>query len=128
MAEGSVHFTAAGLGGSFIRPSGIARSFSSFRALKRGLGPAGSGKVWHHIVEQSKVEQFGAEAIHNSANVVAVSPELNNALNALYSSIRPRITGSTTLRVRDWLRTQSYEANREFGLRALENVQRGVWP
>lgn len=45
-----------------------------------------------------------------------------------YSSIKPSITGSTKLTVRDWLRTRTYEEAREFGLLALEKVSEGVWP
>jgi hypothetical protein len=29
--------------------------------------------------------------------------------------------------VRQWLSTQSYEAQREFGLRVVENVMKGIW-
>ncbi len=106
-----------------------AQSFNSFKTLKRALGPAGDGRVYHHIVEQRKtnVARFGAQAIHNTANVVNVPREVNVRLNALYSSKRPDITGSTTLRVREWLNTKSYADHQAFGLRALENVQNGTW-
>ncbi|MBN1207482.1 MAG: hypothetical protein JXB05_21590, partial [Myxococcaceae bacterium] len=46
---------------------------------------------------------------------------------ALYSSIRWNITGSKSLIVRQWLNTQSYVAQRKFGLLALENVTKGIW-
>ncbi|MFZ5725788.1 MAG: hypothetical protein ACOY4C_05195 [Pseudomonadota bacterium] len=36
-------------------------SFSSFSALKRHLGSPGAGNQWHHVVEQSKISDFGAE-------------------------------------------------------------------
>jgi hypothetical protein len=104
------------------------RSFSSFDALKAELGAAGEGMAWHHIVEQSQEARFGAEAIHNTANVVAISSEANSKLNALYSSIRRNITGSDALTVRQWLRTKSYAQARAFGLKAIQNVQSGVWP
>jgi hypothetical protein len=45
----------------------------------------------------------------------------------LYSSIRYDITGSSTLTVRKWLSSQSYEAQRTFGLLAIKNVQSGIW-
>lgn len=104
------------------------RSFGSFGSFKRELGAAGDGMVWHHIVEQSQQSRFGAQAIHNTTNVLRVSAVTNTKLNALYSSIRYEITGSHSLTVRQWLKEQSYDANREFGLRALENVNQGVWP
>jgi len=43
------------------------------------------------------------------------------------ASIREGITGSDTLTVRKWLSTQSYEAQRQFGLKAIENIRRGIW-
>ena len=57
-----------------------------------------------------------------------VTAEVNHNLNRLYSSIRQGITGSGTQTVREWLRSQSYEEARRFGLEALDKVQRGIWP
>jgi hypothetical protein len=79
-------------------------------------------------VDQSQEARFGAAAIHNTKNVVAVPVSVNSQLNALYSSIRVDITGSSTLRVREWLATKSFDFNRKFGLKALQNVQNGIWP
>jgi RHS repeat-associated protein len=115
------------LGLARITPKG-ARTFKSFSALKRAFGPAGPGKVWHHIVEQSQVGRFGAEAIHNTENVVVMTAEANTNLNALYSSIRPDITGSATQTVRQWLSTKSYTDAYQFGLSAIEKVLAGTWP
>jgi hypothetical protein len=67
-------------------------------------------------------------AVHNINNVVSISVSKNIALNALYSSIRPRITGSTTQTVRQWLASKSYEEAREFGLKAIEKILDGTWP
>lgn len=99
------------------------QSFKSFSALKRALEPAGPGKAWHHIVEQSQVGRFGAEAIHNTDNVLAISADANQALNALYSSKNFDLTGSTTMTVRQWLSTKSYDDARAFGLKALDLVK-----
>jgi hypothetical protein len=38
------------------------------------------------------------------------------------------ITGSPTLTIRKWLSTQPLEEQRQFGLRAIENVRKGLWP
>jgi RHS repeat-associated protein len=65
------------------------KCFKSFRALKNAM-PNTPGKVWHHIVEQSQELRFGPEAIHNVNNVIEVTPEVNQSLNALYSSIRQK--------------------------------------
>jgi hypothetical protein len=93
------------------------------------MGPAGQGKEWHHIVEQTRgnVKRFGGEALHNTENVTALDKTLHTDVGRLYSSIRWRITGSHVMTVRQWLSTQSYEAQREFGLLAIHNIRNGVW-
>jgi RHS repeat-associated protein len=98
------------------------QAFKSFDALKRALGPAGDGRVWHHIVEQraANVEKFGAEAIHNTENVVNVTREVNQKIANYYSS-KDIFTGGKT--VRDWLGAQSLEQQREFGLKVLKRIQ-----
>lgn len=112
--------------GGRLLPNGH-RAFSSFRAFKRHMGKAGEGKDWHHIVEKRNAKRFGSETINNTENVVALDKDLHDRISAFYSSIRDGITKSSTLTVRQWLSTQSYEAQREFGLRAIENIRDGVW-
>ncbi len=92
------------------------RGFGSFSKLKRALGPAGEGRQWHHIVEQSKVGQFGAEAIHNADNVVSIPTDIHRKISGFYSSKRP-FTGDQT--VRQWLSGQSFEQQRAFGQQVL---------
>jgi hypothetical protein len=48
-------------------------------------------------------------------------------VSGLYSSIRFGITGSRSLTVRQWLSTQSFEAQRQFGFQAIANIQAGIW-
>jgi hypothetical protein len=94
------------------------RAFKSFDDFKDFMGPAGKDKAWHHIVEQRKVnvDRFGPEAIHNTENVVAVEKARHDAISAFYSSKSPEANGMV---VREWLRTQSYERQRAFGLMIL---------
>ncbi|WP_342374528.1 hypothetical protein NVS55_24625 [Myxococcus stipitatus] len=105
------------------------KSYSSFKSFKRAMGRAGPGKEWHHIVEQTdgNVGRFGPKSLHNTENIVALDKDLHSKISALYSSIQYRVTGSRTMTVRDWLRGQSFEAQRDFGLRALDNVRKGAW-
>jgi hypothetical protein len=105
------------------------RAFKSFKAFKRALGSAGEGKNWHHLVEQhaGNVKRFGAEALHNTENVIKLDTPLHNRVSAFYSSVQKELTNSM-LTVRQWLSTQPYEAQRQFGLRAIENIQKGIWP
>ncbi|WP_368670397.1 hypothetical protein [Myxococcus sp. AM011] len=109
------------------RPVGM-KSYSSFKSFKRAMGPAGPGKEWHHIVEQTdgNVGRFGPKAIHNTENIVALDKELHSKVSAFYSSKRFDIT-STTKTVREWLSTQPFDAQRDFGMRAIENVRKGDW-
>ncbi len=105
------------------------RAWGSFGGFKSAMGSAGPGKEWHHIVEQtpSNVKRFGGEALHNTENVIALDKALHTDVSRLYSSIKYNITGSFKLTVREWLRGQSYEAQRAFGLLAIDNVRTGVW-
>jgi hypothetical protein len=106
------------------------QGFRSFSAFKSAFGRAGDGMEWHHVVEQTaaNVGRFGAESIHNVANLVRLDVLTHRRVSALYSSIRTTITGSTTQTVREWLGTQSFESQAAFGQRALENVRAGAWP
>jgi hypothetical protein len=105
------------------------RAWGSFGGFKSAMGKAGPGKEWHHIVEQTpgNAKRFGGEALHNTENVIALDKALHDKVSAFYSRIRFFVTKSTRLTVRQWLSTQSYEAQREFGLLAMENIKNGVW-
>ncbi|WP_157758784.1 hypothetical protein [Cystobacter fuscus] len=111
-----------------LLPSGH-RAWGSFSGFKSAMGPAGTGKEWHHIVEQTpgNAKRFGGEALHNTENAIAMDKALHDKVSAFHSRIRFFITKSTRLTVRQWLSTQSYEAQREFGLLAIENIKNGVW-
>ena len=105
------------------------RSWGSSSGLKSALGPAGEGRQWHHIVEQTpgNVQHFGPHALHNTENVIPLDQSLHVRISVLYSSIRWNITGSNSLTVRQWLSTQPCETQRKFGLLAIENVTKGLW-
>ncbi|MFY0567887.1 hypothetical protein ACN28E_29215 [Archangium lansingense] len=128
MATRSVAVSGPVPGRGTLLPNGH-RAWSSSSGFKSAMGPAGQGSDWHHIVEQTpgNVDRFGGQALHNTENVIALDKTLHTDVSRLYSSIRSRITGSNTLTVRKWLSTQSYEAQRAFGLLAIENVRNGIW-
>jgi RHS repeat-associated protein len=96
--------------------------FDSFRALKRSWGAAGEGQVWHHIVEQSKGAQFGDRMINAPGNVIAVSREINEKLNAFYSS-KQAFSGKLT--VREWLKGKSWQEQYRLGLEWLDKARKG---
>ncbi|CAM4393574.1 SitA5 family polymorphic toxin [Corallococcus exiguus] len=99
-------------------PSG-ARSWNSFSGLKRARGPAGPGKQWHHIVEQTdgNVRRFGPHALHNTENVIAIDESVHQQISRYYSSKIPVLSGTQT--VRQWLSTQSFQAQTDFGMKTL---------
>ncbi|WP_143177498.1 hypothetical protein [Cystobacter ferrugineus] len=104
------------------------RAWGSFSGFKSAIGKAGPGKEWHHIVEQTpgNVKRFGGEALQNTENVIALDKTLHGKTSAFYSSVQWGITRSR-LTVRQWLGLQPYEAQREFGLRAIGNIRKGIW-
>jgi hypothetical protein len=130
LAPGAVAMAARGTdggGSAKARPSG-GRAWGSFSGFKKAMGPAGKNKQWHHIVEQTpgNVKRFGPQALHTTENIIPVDKALHSDVSAFYSSIRRDITGSP-LTVRQWLSTQSYEAQRDFGLLAIKNIGKGLW-
>ncbi|AFE05646.1 hypothetical protein COCOR_04124 [Corallococcus coralloides DSM 2259] len=106
---------------------GGARSWNSFSALKRARGPAGPGKQWHHIVEQTdgNVRRFGPQALHNTENVIAIDQAVHQQISRYYSSKDPFTTGGQ-ITVRQWLSGQSFQAQRDFGRMIL--MRYGVVP
>ncbi|RKH62568.1 hypothetical protein [Corallococcus llansteffanensis] len=104
------------------------KAYSSYKSFRRAMGPAGEGKEWHHVVEQTdgNVARFGPKAIHNTENVIPLDKDLHARISAAYSSKNLQTTGSYQLTVRQWLSAQPYAAQREFGLRAIENARNGI--
>ncbi|WP_456318759.1 hypothetical protein [Corallococcus silvisoli] len=119
----------SGEGAQGAAPSSGPKGYSSFKSFKRAMGPAGEGKEWHHIVEQTdgNAARFGPQALHNTENIIPLDKALHNSVSAFYSSKRQFITGAESLTVRQWLSAQSLEAQRAFGLRAIENIKKGYW-
>jgi hypothetical protein len=99
------------------RVSGPPRGFGSHDALVRHLGPAGPEMHWHHIVLQtpSNVQRFGPQAVHNTSNVARISRIDHIEIHRFYEKPNPRITGSQTLSVREWIGARPFEAQRQFG-------------
>jgi hypothetical protein len=116
--------TATGGPTASASPTGF-RAWKSFSGFKNAMGSAGNGKQWHHIIEQTpgNLQRFGPETIHNTDNVIAIDKGIHERISAYYSS-KQRIAGGRV--VREWLREQSYEQQREFGIRVLK--QFGVTP
>jgi len=98
------------------------RGFATYEDFLKVYGPAGKGRAWHHIVEQnaSNIRKFGPHDIHNTENLITLphgAKTIHAKISGYYSSKQP-FTGG--LRVRDWLNSQSYEAQYQFGIQALK--------
>ena len=88
------------------------------------MGAAGPGLAWHHLVGQttSNVRAFGAEAIHNTGNLVRLergSGSIHQEITNFYNSIQPELTGSERVTVREWIGRQSFEEQQDFGVRVV---------
>lgn len=109
-----------------VLESGI--GFNNKQQLRSAMSP-GPGEQIHHIVEQtpSNIVNFGAKAIHNTANAVPVAADVHigsGSISAYYSSKIFDISGDQT--IRQWLSGQSFDAQYQFGLKTLS--QFGVLP
>ncbi|GMU04829.1 SitA5 family polymorphic toxin [Corallococcus caeni] len=128
LAPGAVAMSSSGTRGGGSASSGY-KAWQTHRGMTKARGRAGPNSEWHHVVEQTEgnVRQFGPEAIHNTENVIALDKALHDMVSAFYSRKYPLITRSRVLTIREWLSTQSYAAQRDFGLLAIENIKKGVW-
>lgn len=102
---------------------GVGQGFNSFSAFKRAFGPAGPGQAWHHIVEQTpgNIAKFGNQAVHNTGNLMKLphgAGTIHARVSGHYSSIQPFTNGQ---RVRQWLSTQSFQAQYDYGIQTLKN-------
>jgi hypothetical protein len=88
------------------------------------LGAAGYERAWHHLVLQTprNLRTFGSRRIHHFDNVMNVEAEVHHRVHSIYERKDPALTGSQTLRVREWLETRSYEYQHQFGLSALRQA------
>jgi imidazolonepropionase-like amidohydrolase len=64
------------------------------------------------------------EAVHNLGNLVPIDRALHTKITSYLNSVRPEIADGT-MRVRDWLGTQSWEAQEKFGRELLERFGGG---
>jgi len=94
------------------------QGFKTFRSFKKFYGAAEEGMQWHHIVEQGggRIARFGPEAIHNVENLIQVPTEIHHQISGFYSSVREFSEGKV---VRQWLKSQSFEQQREFGVQVM---------
>lgn len=110
-------------GGPTVTASGGGKGFQSFTSFKREFGSAGTGKAWHHIVEQTPANliSFGEYKIHNTNNLIKLdhgAGSIHAKVSGYYSQKLPFTNGQT---VRSWLSAKSYQEQYDFGIQVLKN-------
>jgi hypothetical protein len=116
-----------------IRMSPGSESFDSFDAFKKlsedndddliddildkRFGNAGDGYAYHHIIEQGSGQP--TNVVQNSDNIVRIPRILHEAISGIYNEPGE---GTGNLSLREWLRTQPEEVNRERGLKVMRDV------
>lgn len=96
--------------------------FRSFDDLKDYIGTPGEGNAWHHIVEQSQINNsgFSVNQVHNVNNIIALpngKGSIHAKVSGFYSS-KPDFTNGLT--VRQWLTGKSFEEQFNYGIKVLE--------
>lgn len=108
-------------------PKLVEQGFNSYRAFVKAMGkadPSGQNlRQWHHIVEQnpSNIQKFGQEALQNKENILNIQKDIHQKISGYYSSIDPSVTGSTHMKVRDWISQQSFAEQLSFGKKILSS-------
>jgi hypothetical protein len=99
----------------------VYKSELSLELLAKWFGPAGDGQQYHHIVTQggTNAENILPEQLQNTDNVILLPTLLHEAVNAEYSKLLQDGTGMTMYQ---WLQTQSYDVQREEGLKILRRL------
>ena len=76
--------------------------------------------AWHHIVEQhaQNIAKFGPQRIHNTNNLIKLpygAGSIHAKITGHYNSLIP----GTSMRVRDYIKTLSYEEQYQYGIKKL---------
>ncbi|MGI8311025.1 hypothetical protein [Saccharopolyspora hattusasensis] len=101
------------------------RSFPSFSAAKRALGPK-PGHELHHIVEQSQSKQhrsgFSTERINTTDNMIWLPVPVHRRISARYS----RKLRDSDMTLRDAMNGMGWDEQHTRGLRAVRRAFKEV--
>nr|WP_298793785.1 DUF6443 domain-containing protein [uncultured Allomuricauda sp.] len=97
------------------------QSFKSFNEFKKVFGRAGDDRAWHHIVEQhaDNIAKFGQEAIQTTDNIINI-PHGKGSLHARVTGHYNSNIPGTSVRVRDYVKTLTFEQQKAYGLQVLK--------
>jgi hypothetical protein len=92
----------------------------SLQFLAKRFGPAGDGQQYHHIVTQggANADNILPEELQNTNNIIRLPTLLHEAVNAEY--LKPEL--GTNMTKYQWLQTQTYDVQREEGLKILRDL------
>ena len=77
------------------------------------------------------IRKFGAESIHNTNNLVEIPDYIHNKITGHYNKKYEWTNNSKPLELgglteRDWLKTQSFEVQYEYGLDIVQKALNGA--
>lgn len=98
----------------------VKKQSSSFSTLKTKIGPAGTNKHWHHIVEQSQISRSGFSPfnIHYARNVIDLDASVHTKITGFYNSAQSGYAPYRT--VRHWMDSKPYDVQYEEGLKIMK--------
>jgi hypothetical protein len=85
--------------------------------LEKRFGSAGDGMQYHHIIEEGS--GVASNLVENTDNIVRIPAILHEAINAIYATKSSKYGGLT---LRDWLKGQSADVKREYGIKVLRDL------
>ena len=88
--------------------------------ISKMFGRAGDGYQYHHIVTQGGANEGNIlpEQLQNTDNIIRLPTLLHEVVNEAYS----RSKDGTTMTMYEWVQTQSYDVQREEGLKILRQL------
>jgi hypothetical protein len=113
-----------------LRVSPDSESFSSYLEFYKGeswedlllkrFGRAGDGYQYHHIVEQggANADQFSAQELQSTDNIVRIPTLLHEAINSEYSAGSITVSGS----IRQQLETESFGTQFDEGVKVMREL------
>ena len=116
-----------------LQASSDYKEFSSYDAFVKGrlvsellfkyFGSAGDGSEYHHLVTQGGANEdnpgIPQSQLQNTDNIIILPTLLHEMVSDEYFRRAPDGSGMTLY---DWLQTQPYEVQREFGLKILRDL------
>jgi hypothetical protein len=88
--------------------------------MAKRFGGAGDGNQYHHIVTQggANADNLSPQQLQNTDSIIRLPTLLHEVVNDEYLGPSP----DPNMNMYEWLQTQSYDVQREEGLRILRDL------